>query len=301
MNKWREEKAYIRAMIFRWGLVLCIWMGVGSQGWTQSGQYSENSEWYISWGYNRSAYAPSDVHVWGLNGSGEAFDVVLHDAEANDMPERFQAKVYFHPGLFTIPQFNARFGKQINSNWWFSAGWDHMKYKLKKQWVVADGFASSADFLDEPNGQKMNWQGDSLWWGPQFNLEHSDGLNFVRFSLENVHPLWTGHSGNMALSSFAAAGAGFVVCSTDFTWAGERQKNAQHISGLGVGAHLGLRAKVHRRFFIQTTGHAGAMTLPWIRIQGPTEAGAEQGIRYVEWSFAVGYILGNGMIRGGSN
>lgn len=192
-----------------------------------SGRGFSSDEWYVSWGYNRSAYTTSDVKMWGTGPSGEAFDVTLQDARANDMPERFQAKVYFHPGLFTIPQFNARFGKRIAPNWWVSAGWDHMKYKLQKQHVVADGYAGAADWENDdtlPPGTISEWSGDSLWWGEGFNLEHSDGMNFVRFSLEHQTDVWRSVNDQFMLSVFEAVGAGVVVCSTDFTWAGERQK-----------------------------------------------------------------------------
>ena len=89
---------------------------------------TEEGDWYITWGYNRSMYTSSDVHIWGT-GPGGAFDLKLNDVEANDMPERFQAKVYFHPGLFTIPQYNARFGKKISKKWWFSQTRDGSAHK----------------------------------------------------------------------------------------------------------------------------------------------------------------------------
>ena len=154
-------------MIFRRSVVICgCCLGAFFAGAAQAnGQGFSSDEWYVSWGYNRSAYTVSDVQMWGTGPSGEAFDVTLQDAQANDMPERFQAKVYFHPGLFTIPQFNARFGKRIAPNLWVSAGWDHMKYKLKKQWVVADGYADASDLglEDEfPAGTLAEWNGDSL-------------------------------------------------------------------------------------------------------------------------------------------
>ena len=95
-------------MIFRRSVVICgCCLGAFFAGPAPAnGQGFTSDEWYISWGYNRSAYTVSDVQMWGTGPSGEAFDVTLQDAQANDMPERFQAKVYFHPGLFTIPQFN---------------------------------------------------------------------------------------------------------------------------------------------------------------------------------------------------
>jgi hypothetical protein len=255
---------------------------------------TEEGDWYITWGYNRSIYTTSDVHIWGA-GPGGDFDLTLHDAHANDMPERFQAKVYFHPGLFTIPQYNARFGKKISDKWWFSVGWDHMKYKLSKQFVNVSGSASATDLgfsaSDEP---VLDLENEGINWGPEFNLEHSDGMNFVRFSLEREWAIWEAKKAQIALSGFAAGGAGIVVCSTDFRWADLRQKNAQHISGLGLGFHGGLRMQVHRRFFVQTTAHIGGVTLPWIRIQGPGDAGAEQSIGYFEGAFALGYLIGQG-------
>ena len=282
-------------MIFRCspGIYVCLALLASSDVWGQSSRFSAEEEWYISWGYNRSAYAESTVHMWGENASGGAFDVTLKDVRANDMPERFQAKVYFHPGLFTIPQFNARFGKKVRPNWWISAGWDHMKYKLKKEWGEAEGFAPAEDFAAESSGlDQVQWNGDSLYWGPGFNFEHSDGMNFVRFSAEHEHRIWTSKRGNFALRAFEALGAGVVVCSTDFRWAGERVKNPQHISGVGLGMHAGVRAQFHRRFMLQVTGHGGALSLPWIRIQGPTDAGASQNVQYVEWAFALAYLIG---------
>lgn len=250
-------------------------------------------DWYITWGYNRSVYAVSDVHMWGNSPNG-AFDMTLENAEASDMPERFHAKVYFHPGLFTIPQFNARFGKKIADHTWITAGWDHMKYKLRKQWVNATGVAAASDF--EPESQDdilRQWDGDSLYWGQTFNFEHSDGMNFVRFSYEREWPIWQSRQKHIGLVGMTALGTGIVVCSTDFRWADVRQKNAQHISGFGLSGHAGLRLHVHRRFFIQTTVQAGGVSLPWIRIQGATDAGADQRIAFIEGAFALGYSIGS--------
>ena len=162
-------------MIFRRSVVICgCCLGAFFAGPAPAnGQGFTSDEWYISWGYNRSAYTVSDVQMWGTGPSGEAFDVTLQDAQANDMPERFQAKVYFHPGLFTIPQFNARFGKRIAPNLWVSAGWDHMKYKLKKQWVVADGYADASDLglEDEfPCGDASRMERRFFAVGPRLQL-----------------------------------------------------------------------------------------------------------------------------------
>lgn len=284
---------YFRAMIIQRLAWVCVCWLAAMPCFAQSADSPSDTDWYITWGYNRSMYSTSTVHMWGTGPTGQLFDVTLHDVTAKDMPERFQAKVYFHPGLFTIPQFNARFGKRIRPNWIASAGWDHMKYKLEKQWMQVDGYAAAADFLDEaPEGAELAWSGDSIYWGQGFNFEHSDGLNFVRFSLEHEHVLWAPSDREFDLRMFEAAGTGVVVCSTDFRWAGERYKNPQHISGLGASVLVGFRANVHRRFFIQTSVQLGAVTLPWIRVQGPTEAGATQKMGFAEGAFALGYRIG---------
>ena len=274
----------------KWLFLGFSFLSLGSSDLTAQ---SQEGDWYITWGYNRSMYTASDVHMWGT-GPGGDFDLTLHDAQANDMPERFQAKVYFHPGLFTIPQYNARFGKKISEKWWFSAGWDHMKYKLSKQHVNVSGFASASDMGVVASEDRILYDNLGIEWTPEFNLEHSDGMNFVRFSLEREWSIWESKRAQMALSGFAAGGAGVVVCSTDFRWADIREKNAQRISGLGLGFHAGLRMQVHRRFFIQTTAHLGGVTLPWIRIQGQGNSGAEQSIGYFEGAFALGYLIGGG-------
>jgi hypothetical protein len=273
----------------KWVFSLLVFFGLSAM---EAKAQTQEGDWYITWGYNRSMYTSSDVHMWGM-GPGGAFDLTLHDAQASDMPERFQAKVYFHPGLFTIPQYNARFGKKISEKWWISVGWDHMKYKLRKQFVKVSGFASASDMgIVSPVDPVLEYDNEGIYWSPEFNLEHSDGMNFVRFSLEREWDLWAPKRAHIALSGFAAAGAGLVVCSTDFRWADVRQKNAQHISGLGLGFHSGLRMQVHRRFFVQTTAHVGGVTLPWIRVQGPGDAGAQQSIGYFEGAFALGYLIG---------
>jgi hypothetical protein len=283
----RKVRACGRFFVAGWSVLMLGSISSPVQAQTEAG------DWYVSWGYNRSMYAASDVHMWGEGPTGEAFDVTFNDALASDMPERFQAKVYFHPGLFTIPQYNARVGRKISEHWWLSAGVDHMKYKLRDQWMEVSGYAAGTDVdATAAIGELVQWTNDSLYWGPGFNFEHSDGMNFVRFSLEREWSLWQAPNHQLGLVGFTAVGAGLVVCSTDFNWADRHKKNSQHISGLGFGFHAGLRAHVHRRFFIQATAHAGGITLPWIRIQGPTNAGAEQRIGYFEGAFSIGYLIG---------
>ena len=285
--------------IHRWALA-----ALSVMGWGQA-QAQEPTEtgWYVTWGYNRSSYLKSDVHLWGeeLNG---AFDVAVEQAAATDMPERFQAKVYLNPTLFTIPQFDVRFARQMGKRTWLSIGWDHMKYKLSDQWLHVTGEAAAGDLAQTPTNlahvadlspeTPVLLDGTDLWWGQGFNYEHSDGLNFVRLGLEQTAQLWqTERFPNSSIDAFAVVSAGLAVCSTDFTWAGERTKNAQHVSGYGASALLGARFHAGKHLFLQLTAQSGGIRLPWVRLQGPdVAAGAEQNIGFSERAFALGYRFG---------
>lgn len=256
----------------------------------------EAAKWYISWGYNRSAYTQSNVHIRGMGANGP-FDLTFASAKAQDMPERFQPKVYFHPGLFTIPQFDVRVARAVGGGWKLGLGWDHMKYKLSDQTLSASGHAAAGDLAMagvtdalalDPEAQMHMTEGE-LPWADGFNFEHSDGVNFVRVSLEREHPLFARGSRGGALNAFVMGSAGLAVCSTDFTWAGERTKNKQHVSGFGASVHGGLRLYGTPRLFVQTTAQAGVLSLPWIRIQGAGDAAADQRFGFAEFAFAVGY------------
>ena len=262
---------------------------------------SAQSDWYFSWGYNRSAYTTSDVHIQG-DGPAGPFDLTFAAAEAYDMPERFQAKVYFHPALFTIPQFDVRLGRTLRGPWRVSIGWDHMKYKLSDQTLSASGHATAGDLavagyegaIDLSTETSVALSDAPLFWGEGFNFEHSDGVNFVRAALE-FEPLLYRRSENspFSLHGIAMVSAGLVVCSTDFTFAGERTKNPQHVSGFGGSTHLGLRFGAGQHLFLQGTLQAGALHLPWISLQGPdSSASADQSFGFSEAAFALGYRWG---------
>jgi hypothetical protein len=257
--------------------------------------------WYLTWGYNRSAYTRSDVHIQGEGPSGP-FDLTFAAAEAGDMPERFQPKVYFHPGLFTIPQFDVRVGRRLANGWTLGIGWDHMKYKLSDQTLSATGHAAAGDLAEAGYGPAVGLDPAvdvslakaALPWAEGFNFEHSDGVNFVRVSLERERTLVARGPRQVGVSLFGMGSAGLVVCSTDFTWAGERTKNAQHVSGFGASVHGGVRFHATRNLFLQATAQAGWLDLPWITIQGPRSASttADQTFGFAELAFAVGCRFG---------
>ena len=77
---------------------------------------------YITWGYNRSWYADSDIHF-----TGQGHDFIAYDVEATDRYSPLSL-TYINPVQWSTPQFNFRVGYFLSSKYSISIGWDHMKY-----------------------------------------------------------------------------------------------------------------------------------------------------------------------------
>jgi hypothetical protein len=105
---------------------------------------NKKGSYYITWGYNRSAYANSDIRF-----VGPGYDFTLLNAEALDFPTPISDfRTYVDPGLLSIPQFNFHAGYFIKDNLSISIGWDHMKYVVNDfQTVRVNGFVNSQSSL----------------------------------------------------------------------------------------------------------------------------------------------------------
>ena len=85
----------------------------------------QKGELFFYWGYNRSAFTPSDMHFQGDN-----YDFILSDVKASDRPSKVEVDPYLHIGKFTIPQYNYRLGYFLSDRISVSLGMDHMKYVM---------------------------------------------------------------------------------------------------------------------------------------------------------------------------
>jgi len=83
-----------------------------SDTWVNSANEGHKGKAFIYWGYNRAYYNKSDIHF-----KGDGYDFTLYDVEAKDMPEPFDADVYFNIKKLSIPQFNFRAGYFFSDNW----------------------------------------------------------------------------------------------------------------------------------------------------------------------------------------
>ena len=213
--------------------------------------YSSKNQFYVYWGYNRSAYTKSN-----LTCVGDGYNFTMNDLQASDNPERFNPKVYFNPKKVTIPQFNVRMGYFFNDHWGISLGYDHMKYVMNNNQRI-----SLTGHIDEEIGAEWsgNYQNEELLTNTTFiHYENSDGLNYIRVALNRVDRLLSyGKNDWFQLESQLSISSGFILSFNDFNFAGQFDRKTISISGYGISVHPGLRALFLNHFFIQGNLAAG--------------------------------------------
>ena len=150
---------------------------------------------FVFWGYNRSAYAKSTIQV-----KGDHYDYILYDMPAQDMPEKVTAKNYLDPEYITVPQFNARAGFYITNKYVVSAGWDHMKYKTQNGATVKISGTIDKEASERYAGTYEN-ELITVYHDSLVKIEHSDGLNVIQFNLERHDLLLVNSKENLGLST----------------------------------------------------------------------------------------------------
>jgi hypothetical protein len=240
-------------------------------------------EFFITWGYNRAYYNPSDLHL-----KGEGFDFTLFDVRAADMPEKWDPAIYLNPTKLTIPQFNFRIGYYFKSNWAFSAGWDHMKYRLiTTQSVRMSGHIDPEVYFDPD--YTGTFDNTYILYKPSFmDFHHSDGFNFIRLALERRLSLWTSLNGKYEVVMNGSVSGGAMMPWTDFTFFRARYRNWPHFAGYGVSISAGFRFEFFRHFFLQVNAQSGWSHLGDIMLQDSAPSRGEQNISFFERSFALG-------------
>lgn len=262
--------------------ILCLYLPAEAQ----TDDHAITNRLFVTWGYNRAYYDKSDIHF-----KGEHYDFTLHNARAEDMPEKFSPDVYFNPTQFTVPQFNFRAGYYFRPNTAISIGWDHMKYHLvPTQLVKISGYIDEEFYLlDEFNG---TFSGESILYTPSFmDYHHSDGFNFIRMALEQRVPFWISKNGKHIIAFNGSVSLGAVMPWTDFTFFGEHHRNKPHFAGYGASVHAGFRYEFFRHFFIQATAQAGWSNLPDIMLEDHLPSRASQRIIFLERAWALGAYI----------
>jgi hypothetical protein len=258
-----------------------------------SGEKGRKGSVYITWGYNRAYYGKSDVHL-----KGEHYDFVIHDARAEDMPEKFDPSVYFNFNQLTVPQFNFRVGYYFNENTAFSLGWDHMKYRLITTQLVRISGEIDPEYYNL-SGFTGIFDHTPVIYQPKFmDYHHSDGFNYIRAGIERRLPLTSLWNGKLELVMVGGVSAGVMLPWTDFTFFGVHHRNKLHLAGYAGSVNAGFRAEFLKWFFIQVNAQAGWANMPDIVLEDHLPSRASQQISFFERSWALGgYIPVRGLFK----
>lgn len=239
---------------------------------------------FVFWGYNRSAYAKSTIRL-----KGDHYDYTLYDMPASDMPEKVTVENYLDPEYVTVPQFNARLGFYITDKYVVSAGWDHMKYKTQNgATVIITGT------IDEEASEKYAGTYDNelitVYHDSLVKIEHSDGLNIIQLNFERHDLLLTNPKENLGLNTILGAGINFPMPWTSATVFGVNNDDRPHFTGIGFSIFGGIKFLFFKRLFIQGLLQTGFLHLPGIVItpKGGSER-ASQNIKYLQGMVVLGY------------
>lgn len=242
----------------------------------------KEGQFYLTWGYNRAFYKPSDIHF-----KGDGYDFTLLQARAEDMPEKF-SDIYFNLSQFTVPQFQFRLGYFFSKNTAVSAGWDHMKYHLiPVQLVNIDGYIDPAKYPDLDYSGNFN-NASILYTGKFMDYHHSDGFNFVRVAIEQRLPFWTAYDGKITAAMNGSASLGAMLPWTDFTFFGTHHRNKLHLAGYGASLSAAFRLEFLQYLFLQLSAQAGWCNMPDIMLEDHLPSRASQKITFLERSWSIG-------------
>jgi hypothetical protein len=243
---------------------------------------------YFYWGYNRAYFGQSDIQL-----IGEGYDILLEDVLARDRPTPYANNIYFNPAKLTIPQFNIRFGYYLKKDVHLSFGWDHMKYVMDDWQVVNITGNIDSDVSSLYGGEYIS--GDRIQLNPEnfLHIEHSDGLNYVRFNLNKSVELKSLWKDRIQVSLDFGVGTGLMLPQTDITFLGERTNNNSkvYVQGYGFSANYGVNIDLFKHFFLRGISHNGYINMPWIRTRGDASDRAKQSIFFHEYMVVFGAYI----------
>lgn len=256
-------------------------------------QTNKKGSYYITWGYNRSSYANSDIRF-----VGPGYDFTLLNAKALDFPTPIRDfKTYINPELLSIPQFNFHAGYFIKDNLSVSIGWDHMKYVVTDgQTVRVTGFVNpqtstpaitvNPAYVGTFNQTPLELDPDEF-----VNLEHTDGYNYASIEIEQYKSLFQSKKSRFAIDWIRGVGIGALVPRSDVHVFGVGKNNYWNLAGGGASLKTGLKFNFSKLLFFETTIKTGATKLWDIHTTGRSVDHAEQAIYFMEFYGALGFTI----------
>ena len=261
-------------------LFALLFLPISFSGKCQEQNWDNNNRFFFYWGWNRSAYTPSDIRF-----KGEQFDFTLEKVKAKDRQTPFAIDPYFHPLKITIPQVNYAIGYYINSKTTISIGVDHMKYIADRtQTANITGNINGTSYNGNYTNQPIQLGGNFLWY------EHTDGLNYVFIEV----------SKNSVLSK--AKNWGKIYFSKGISFAGMYPKTRIHLldypgydeynlTGYGCAFKLGTKFELWKKLFFTNEMKFGYIHMPHIPISNVKGEFASQQFCFFQTSILFGFAI----------
>ncbi|TXC85177.1 hypothetical protein [Luteibaculum oceani] len=239
---------------------------------------------FVSWGYNRAFYDKSNISVKGPN-----LNLLFEDVIAVDDPEPFSEN-YYRLDRFTIPQFDFRIGVKLPNNLILSWGWEHMKYMTKfNSKAKLSGYIGDEYFNGYYPSNESIQDDDYRITRRFFYTEHTDGLNYLNFELEQylAIPIWEEH---IQLHLNYGLGTGPMMPWSDSYLFGKHYRNPSiHFAGWGVNLKTQVGVQIGKRFQIIAPIRLGYLNLWDILLS--EDIRAKQSIRFLEYNFSFSWIF----------
>jgi hypothetical protein len=246
---------------------------------------SQAGEWYFAWGYNRSSYSKSDIHV---SQSSLGNDFTVHSVEATDFSQNILGN-----SIFT-PQFNARVGYFFSEHpeWGLEFSLDHTK--------LSSAIGQTQQISGTLHGQPVDFQQTLDSQTFKYNLHN--GFNHLIFSLIRRKNLTGEYDQNLSLTLLLKMGAGVVIPHADNTIFGNASDvgpktlgNAigfsngwWQLKGWTAGAEVGLRLNLLKPIFFEVLDKLAYTSMSGI----PVYLGrANQSLWMNEWAFILGATI----------
>lgn len=250
----------------------------------QDGAHLRKGQFFLSWGYNRAQYQPSDIHFWG-----PGYDFTLYDVLSSDRPENFSTKMYLNPAHLAVPQYNFKIGYYLRENLSVSLLDDHMKYVVRN-WQGAR-MTGHIDSSASPM-YAANYQDSIVILSRDFlYFEHTNGLNLVGLEVDYLDSLWSSRKYKVRLNMEMGLGLGLLVPRSDVSLFGEPGVNKFHVSGYGISAHWGLRLDLGRHFFFRVAVKGGQIVMPDILTYADRSHGARQRFMFIQEYAQLSYCF----------
>jgi hypothetical protein len=283
-------------------------------------EYKRKGKLYIFWGYNRSAYTNSDIHLKGNN-----HDFTIKNVKGSDSPTTTFG-TYVNPASMTVPQYDWRVGYHITDNYSISFGHAHMKYEIENQYVEMSGSIYDGELAGEYNNTKVRvGEGnnhdetghsngsleDEFPDGIVPQLEHCDGLNNFTFEFARKDNLWITKNGKHSLTFEVSVGLGGTVTDTEANVLGVTDPShgngdehahetgpdehgggwgGFHLAGYTTSLSTSIQMEFFNHFFIQARLKGGYVNLLHFITTYDGGRGSQQ-LGFVEGVIAVGYTF----------